>query len=192
MTTLLETQRLSLRQFTAADVDHLVALDGDPEVMRFLTGGRPTPRHRIKTEVLPRFLDYYRRHEGLGFWAADDRSTNSFLGWFELRPLDDDRPGEVELGYRLTRSAWGRGYATEGARALVAMAFTQLAVERVVATTMAVNTGSRRVMEKAGLSYVRTVHERWPDPIPGSEHGEVEYALTREQWLTRDLGQGAV
>ncbi|GAA2512384.1 hypothetical protein GCM10010201_04600 [Pilimelia columellifera subsp. columellifera] len=57
-----------------------------------------------------------------------------------------------------------------------------MGVGRVTATTMAVNTGSRRVMEKADLRHVRTVHRAWPDPIPGHEQGEVEYALTKTQW----------
>jgi RimJ/RimL family protein N-acetyltransferase len=78
-----------------------------------------------------------------------------FLGWFEFRPLDDDSSAVVELGYRLNKAAWGRGYATDGARALMDKGFTELAVERVTANTMAVNQASRRVMEKSGLS-VRT------------------------------------
>lgn len=77
----------------------------------------------------------------------------------------------------------GSGYATEGARALVGKAFTELGTERVTANTMAVNTGSRRVMEKAGLTFVRTYFEDWPEAIEGSEQGDVEYALTREEWL---------
>lgn len=177
-----------LRQFTASDLDDLVELDSDPQVMRFITGGSPTPRRTVEDEVLPRFLDYYRRYEGLGFWAAEAKGTGRFLGWFELRPLQDSRPEEVELGYRLRRSEWGKGYATEGARALVDTAFTALGVQRVVAMTMAVNAASRRVMERVGLRYVRTFHEEWPDTIEGSEHGDVEYALTRQEWQQRQGG----
>ena len=92
----------------------------------------------------------------------------------------------VELGYRLRRSAWGQGYATEGSRALIHKGFTDLDVERVYAETMVVNTASRRVMEKAGLRYVRTFHADWPDKIPGDEHGDVEYALTRAEWLAEN------
>jgi RimJ/RimL family protein N-acetyltransferase len=86
------------------------------------------------------------------------------------------------LGYRLRRSTWGKGYATEGSRALVRKAFEELAVQRVFAETMAVNLASRRVMEKAGLRFVRTFHLTWDDPIPGTEHGEVEYELTAADW----------
>src|SRR5689334_9438514 len=72
--------------------------------------------------------------------------------------------------------------AAEGSSSLIRKGFTELGVQRVYAETMAVNTASRRVMEKAGLRYVRTFHADWPDRIPGDEHGDVEYALTRDQW----------
>ncbi|MEV0188781.1 GNAT family N-acetyltransferase [Kitasatospora purpeofusca] len=184
MDTFLTTERLVLRRFTAADVDALVELDSDPEVTRYLTGGRPTPRSVVEDTLLPLYFDHYRRFGDLGWWAAEEREGGAFLGWFEFRPLRGDR-AEVELGYRLRRAAWGHGYATEGSRALVHRGFTGLGVERVVAYTMAVNSGSRRVMEKAGLSYVRTFHEDYPEMIAGSEHGEVEYALTSDDWAAR-------
>ena len=98
------------------------------------------------------------------------------------------RSDEPELGYRLRRSAWGKGYATEGSRALIRKGFTELGVRRVVAETMAVNTASRRVMEKAGLTLVRTFHQEWPDRIPGDEHGDVEYALTQGRLGTSGSG----
>jgi hypothetical protein len=76
----------------------------------------------------------------------------------------------------------GESYGTEGARTLIRKGFTELGVRRVMAETMAVRTASRRVMEKAGLTLVRTFQAAWPDPIPGDEHGDVEYALTRADW----------
>jgi RimJ/RimL family protein N-acetyltransferase len=134
------------------------------------------------------------RHPGFGYWAAETRGGAAFLGWFGLRPVTPtadamvrwpdaaDQTGVAELGYRLRRSAWGHAYATEGATALVRLAFTELGVRKIVATTMAVNTGSRRVLEKAGLRYARTVHLDWPDPLDGNEHGDVEYRLLRADW----------
>jgi len=178
----LETERLLLRRFTGDDVDDLVELDGDPEVMRFINGGRPTPREVIEDDVLPAFLRFYERDTGHGFWAVVERSTGRFVGWFHLRPADGAPPGEVELGYRLRRSAWGKGYATEGSRALIDKAFAELGVQRVVASTMVVNVASRRVMEKAGLRFVRVFHQPWPDYIEGEEEGDVEYALLRSEW----------
>jgi RimJ/RimL family protein N-acetyltransferase len=130
-----------------------------------------------------------------GFWAARTRADDGFIGWFGLQPVrpaaaamvdwPDALPGDttvVSLGYRLRASAWGRGYATEGARALIQRAFTELGASLIVATTMAVNTASRRVLEKAGLKYTRTVYLDWPEPLPGNEHGDVEYQLDRSDW----------
>jgi RimJ/RimL family protein N-acetyltransferase len=178
----LATDRLVLRRFTIADAGNLVSLDADPEVMRFITGGIPTSRTEILDEVLPAFLGYYQRYEGYGFWAAIEKETGEFLGWFHFRPRAGAAPGEVELGYRLRKSAWGQGYATEGSRALIRAGFTQFGVQRVVAETMAVNLASRRVMEKAGLTLVRTFHQPWPFPIDGDQFGDVEYALDRAGW----------
>jgi RimJ/RimL family protein N-acetyltransferase len=169
----LETERLLLRRFTESDVGNLHDLDGDPEVMRFVNGGRPVSRDVIREQTLPRFLRAYERFEGFGVWAAIERSTGEFVGWFEFYPRKDAGPEEIELGYRLRRSAWGKGYAT---------GFTELGVQRVVAETMAVNAASRRVMEKGGLKYVRTFHQEWPERIEGDEHGDVEYALTKVDW----------
>lgn len=174
----LETERLALREFTEDDVDALVTLDADPAVMRFLNGGKPTSRLVIQRDVLPRILAAYAR--GLPErWVALDKATHAFLGWFELLRAAE---GEFELGYRLASRAWGNGYATEGSRALVDKAFTEYGAHRVFAETMAANKASRRVMEKAGLTYVRTFHLKWDDPIEGTEHGEVEYGLQRADW----------
>lgn len=183
MHVLLETDRLILRRFTAADVDNLVDLDADPEVMFFINGGTPTPREEIERAVLPHFLRYYDTWPAWGFFAAIDKATGDFIGWFHLRPDPDDGVAdEPELGYRLRRSAWGNGFATEGSRALVDLAFSDLGATRVFATTMAVNVASRRVMEKSGLRFIRLFQADWPVRIPGDEHGDVEYAITRGEW----------
>ena len=110
MQVFLETDRLVLRQFTMADADNLVNLDADPDVMRFVTGGIPTSREEIEDEVLPAFLGYYQRYEGYGFWAAIEKATGEFLGWFHFRPRDGAAPGEAEFGYRVRKSAWGWPY----------------------------------------------------------------------------------
>ena len=188
MTVFVETERLLLRRFTPDDVDALVDLDSDPAVMHYVTGGIPTSRKEIEHDVLPAFLAWHERHAGLGFWAAEEKASGEFLGWFHLRPGDDAPPGEVELGYRLRQSAWGKGYATEGSRGLVDTGFGEHGVERVVAYTMAVHVASRRVLEKSGLRFVRQFHAAWPYPIPGDEEGDVEYALRREEWEARRRG----
>ena len=185
MPIVLRSQRLVLRQFTEEDADNLFALNSDPEVMRYLTGGRPTPLEFLRDEVIPRHLAVYRRFDRLGTWAAESGATGEFLGWFHFRPGPDEDVTNIDLGYRLLRSAWHKGYATEGSRALITMGFTDLGVQRVFAHTMAVNTASRRVLEKCGLTLVSTTPYDGADPIEGSEHGEVEYALTRPEWVER-------
>lgn len=178
----LETARLVLREFTSADVDNLVCLDSDPEVMRYLTKGRPTPRDVIENETLPWILRTYERYDGHGSWAVVEKSSGQFVGWVALAPPLDDGTDQAELGYRLGRQAWGNGYATEGARALIRRAFTEFEVRRVWARTMAVNLASRRVMTKAGLTWVRTFYPVFDDPIDGTELGDVEYALNKATW----------
>jgi RimJ/RimL family protein N-acetyltransferase len=184
----LETDRLRLRAFTSEDVENLLDLDADPEVVHYITGGAATPREEVVNEILPAFLRYPESPSGYGFWAAEEKATGAFLGWFHLRPHADDAPDEPELGYRLRREAWGMGYATEGSLALIDRAFGELGARRVYAETMVVHTASRRVMEKAGMELVRTFRADWPVRIPGDEEGDVEYAISRETWLARRQG----
>ncbi len=178
-----ETERLRLRRFGPADVELLVDLDSDLEVMRFLTG-EVTPREEIVQEALPGMLRVYDEHPGLGTFAAEEKDGGVFVGWFGLQPTANATT--VDVGYRLNRKAWGKGYATEATRMLIDYAFAELGVDRVVADTMAVNHRSRAVMRRSGLRFVRLWHEHFEDPLPGTEFGEVEYAIDRRTWETRD------
>lgn len=188
MKTLLETQRLRLRQFTPADAAHLYHLDNDPEVMRYINGGTPTPRSVIENEILPGFCRYDRH---FGVWAAEARETGELLGWFSLRPTPDSQT-EAALGYRLNRAAWGNGYATEGVQALIDLGFSTWGLQRIVATTYEENRASRRVMEKAGMRLVRcfrltpsdiqnadTFHTESVEVWDGDD---VEYAIEKTTW----------
>ncbi|GAA2374936.1 GNAT family N-acetyltransferase [Dactylosporangium salmoneum] len=176
----LETERLALRRITVGDLDNLVALDADPEVMRYL--GPPTLLQAMRDEGLPRILAYYDRGDDLGYWAVQEKAAETFLGWVFFRPHRDidppapvDRSG-IEVGYRLRREAWGKGFATEACRPLVVRGFEALGVERVYAETMATNVGSRRVMEKCGLRHVATFD------YPGEDEPEVQYAVTAREY----------
>jgi RimJ/RimL family protein N-acetyltransferase len=191
MAIVLKTPRLTIRQFTLDDVDNLFDLNGDPEVMRYL--GRPAPREVLRDQIIPFHLDVYRRLDRLGTWAAESADSGEFLGWFHFRPGPDGDITNIDLGYRLRRPAWGKGYATEGSQALIRMGFTDLGVQRVFAHTMTVNQASRRVMEKCGLTLVHTGPYDGPDPdvIDGAEHGAVEYALTKSDWQERTAGATA-
>jgi RimJ/RimL family protein N-acetyltransferase len=192
MQVFLETERLLLRRFTDADVDNLFALDSDPTVMRYLSGGAATPRDVIENEILPRILRFYEQYDGFGFWAVIETTTGEFLGWFGFHPSKGGSPDEITLGYRLRRMAWGKGYATEGARALIRRGFTQQGVRRVIATTYQDNIGSRRVMEKAGMTLVRTFRLTPADLAAAGtfrassgevwDGDDVEYALEKADW----------
>jgi RimJ/RimL family protein N-acetyltransferase len=127
-------------------------LDSDPEVMRLISKGEPPPWERIEREIMPLVLGYYRAWPPQGFWIAHLKETDDFIGWFHLRP-DKIVPEEMEMGYRLKRNAWGRGLATEGAQALVSHALNDWSYPKVCARTLAINLASRRVMEKAGLTF---------------------------------------
>ncbi len=186
---LLSTARLVLRQFTPADVDRLVLLDSDAEVMHFITGGAPTSHAEIADVILPLWLRYYETSQVAGFWAAEERASGDFVGWFHLRPGAGRAADEPELGYRLRRQSWGSGLASEGSRALVDFAFTKAAARRVTAETMFAHAASRRVMEKVGMRHIRTFRADWPYPIPGDEFGDVEYAIERGDWDKRGAGE---
>lgn len=179
----LQTVRMTLKPCSPADAADFLALERDPEVMRFLDGGRPfDDGHALQEEsfLRPRGTETY-------VWTARLKADAAFVGWFCLYPMS----GTVaELGYRMRRAQWGRGLATEGARALVGWGFGCQAYDVIVANTMAVNQGSRRVLERIGFRYLRTVHLDWPNPVPGSEHGDVEYELTRAQWSTTEAAGG--
>ena len=181
---LLETGRLRLRRFVPEDLERLVELDSDPEVTRYTSYGEPTPRERYEREILPRWFAFYESTPLLGYWAAESRVGDEFLGWFHLRP-DRFDPGEQELGYRLRRAAWGRGYATEGGHALLAHGFGPVGAEKISARALARNAGSLNVMRKCGLVFERDFV--WPEDVlvgrSEEERAGVKYSITRERWL---------
>jgi RimJ/RimL family protein N-acetyltransferase len=183
----LHTERLVVRRFTADDADKLIELDSDPAVMRYLTGGEPTPPEVIRERDLPSVLAGYGRWDAnFGLFAAYEEDGGAFVGWFCLRPEIGGPPDEVELGYRLRQDAWGHGYATEGSRGLLTKAFAHLNVRVVWGATMCVNLASQQVMNKLGMTVVEAI----PTPedmqmVEGSDQGGVRYEITKEQWELR-------
>lgn len=182
----LHSSRINLVPLAAEHLAYEIELDSDPEVMRYLSNGKVRTREEVE--------DYHRcrlavaaRVPGLGFWAGFvDRR---FVGWWILEPPEraDRGPveGQAELGYRLLRRYWRQGLASEGGRELIRHGVQDLGLSRIFAETMAVNSASRATMVSVGMEYVRTFYMNWDDPIPGIEQGEVEYAITRSQWIAR-------
>ncbi len=187
MDTYLETERLTLRRFSADEADLLIELDSDPAVMRFLTGGNPTTSEDVRERDLPSILAGYEKWGGdFGLFAAQEKDGGAFIGWFHLRPEQGGPVDEVELGFRLRYAEWGKGYATEGSRALLNKAFTELDVRSVWGATMSVHLSSRKVMETVGMTAANTL-ETPPDMqmVEGAQHGGFLYEITREQWEQR-------
>ena len=179
-----ETIRMVLRRFTLEDTNSLVRLDSDPKVRRYVEDGEPVNAEQA-VSTIEHWLAWYRRSDLFGCWVAINKESGEFLGWLHFRPSNGGPDDEPELGYRLASEAWGHGYATEGTLALINRGFTSPVVSRVVAETMAVHVSSRRVLEKAGMRLVRSFRADWPVHIPGDEHGDVEYAITRAEWEKR-------
>jgi RimJ/RimL family protein N-acetyltransferase len=188
----LTTDRLLLREFTDDDLVNLVELDRDPEVMRYISGGVPTPRELVQVEVLPRFLRSYEREPGFGVWAVLDKSTSRFIGRMSLELESEEKGRDARLGFRLRRTEWSKGYATEGARALIKKGFLELNLARVSASTYEHNVASRRVMEKCGMRLRRRYRPTLEDLAAHAssnvemtaiwEGDEVEYAIERGEW----------
>jgi len=171
----LATERIRLEPLTADHTELLVELDADPAVLRYVFG-RALTREEVVGTWLPRRTRADADARGLGWWIGSARDSGEFLGWWCLA-VDDADASAAELGYRLRRDAWGRGLATEGARALLDHGFGTVGLTRVWAETMAVNTGSRGVLHKLGLRLTHTWVGSWPHPIQGWEQGDVRYEL---------------
>lgn len=181
----LRTRRITLVPLADEHLEWEVELDSDPEVMRYL-GGRAGTREEVEP-VHGRRIAVAKKVDGLGFWIG--LVDHEFVGWWTLQPAhgpdQPDDPRVADLGYRLLRRYWAKGLASEGARELVRYAFEETKLHRVIAQTLAVNAGSRRVMERVGMTYVRTFPSSSTVRVEGVEEGEVEYELTREQWQCR-------
>jgi RimJ/RimL family protein N-acetyltransferase len=142
----LETERLVLRMFRESDTDAYAEMVGDPEVMRFLGGGQPVPRAEAWRNMAMVLGHWHLR--GYGMWAVEEQASGELVGrvgcW---RP--EGWPG-LEVGWTLRRRFWGRGYATEAARASVAYAFETLDQTRVISLIAPENVNSIRVAERLG------------------------------------------
>ena len=193
MTPTLETPRLRLRPLASSDEADLIALDSDPEVMRYVgsPAGVKSPAETRERARLRIREEQRGDYEPLGFWRIEGRGDRAFHGVAALIRMPGGRmpsgrmpdSEDVEVAYRLARSAWGRGIATEAAGALVAHALGPLALPRVVAVTYPANQASQRVLDKLGFE----------------RHGLREYkgvqatyhVLTPSAWAAR-VGGGSV
>ena len=145
----LETLRLSLRNFTLNDFDDLYALNSDPRVMKYIADGTVSTRDEV-AGALRRFVRYPSLYPDLGVWHTSRRDTGAFIGFFALNYAG--KSTDIEVGYRLLHNAWGLGFATEGATALVHYGFDDLGLDRIIGVTLPGNKASQNVLMKAGLA----------------------------------------
>jgi RimJ/RimL family protein N-acetyltransferase len=196
---ILQTERLLLVPLADSHFELEVELDSDPEVLRYLAG-----RARTRDEVAAshaRRMELAAKVDGLGYWIAfgidggrrgsvrpDCEEDGEFVGLMMLPPAhgpdQPDDPSVSDLGYRLLAKTWRQGLATEASRVLLRHAFETVGQTRVIAQTMAVNAGSRGVMEAVGMRHTRTFFPPWDDPLPGADQGEVEYEITQAMWTS--------
>lgn len=165
------TSRLVLRRWEDRDRDLFAEMNSDPKVMEFMPGCLS----RVESDLLvDRIGEYFREH-GFGLYAVELRGERQFIGYVGLAmpTFEAHFTPCVEIGWRLAASAWGKGLATEGARAVVQEAFEKLGLKGLVSFTVPANIRSRRVMEKLGMSYNPAEnfdHPRLPNGHPLRRH----------------------
>ena len=171
----LETERLVLRQWRAADKAPFAAMNADPVVMRHF----PAPLTRAESDALADRLAAGITERGWGLWAVEVRDTGEFAGFVGLQPVGDTLPfgPAVEIGWRLAAAFHGQGYATEGARRTVTYAFETIALPEIVAMTTERNRASRRVMEKLGMT--RDPADDFVHPLVPADWDERRHVLYR-------------
>jgi ribosomal-protein-alanine N-acetyltransferase len=177
----IRTERLVLRRWLQRDREPFAAMNADPEVMAHF----PAPLTREESDALVDRIEAGFAEHGFGLWALEVRSTGAFIGFTGLAvpSFEAAFTPAVEIGWRLQRSAWGQGYATEAARAALAVAFDQTGMREVVSFTSTVNDRSQAVMRRLGMTHDHADdfdHPRVPPGSPLRRH--VLYRLTERRW----------
>ncbi|MCB5167348.1 GNAT family N-acetyltransferase [Streptomyces bambusae] len=172
----LHTDRLALRRWRDSDLAPWAAMNADPDVREHL--GDLLTREQSDASVARFQADFDRR--GYGWWAVEVRATGEFIGFAGLDQVDDGMPFTgVEIGWRLARSAWGQGYATEAALKVLAYGFDTLELPEILAVTTATNLRSQAVMRRIGLT--RDPADDFDDPAApeGPLRPNVLFRITR-------------
>lgn len=176
---MIETDRLSLRDWTESDIEPFLRLNTEP-VMRWLGGVRP--RGAMEAAVRERFIPW-QETRGFTFWVVERKADGELLGFCGLKIADDKGSpveGELEIGWRLREDAWGRGYAKEAATASLDHAFGPVGAGQVVALTIQGNEPSWGLMERLGMSRRLDLDYTGPEWAEGPV---IVYAIERDQWL---------
>ncbi len=159
MTIFAETPRTIIREITMDDVDPFFDMDSDPGVHKYL-GTRPVENREQIIETI-HFVRQQYIDNGIGRWAIVEKSTNKFIGWTGLKLVKDlinNQTNYYDLGYRLIRKYWGRGYATESAQASLRYGFDKLNLNEIIATVNCENAASNKIVEKLGFTLCETFY----------------------------------
>lgn len=151
---ILETNRLTLRPLKEDDLESVIKLNSDPEVVKYITGGLPMSKEQTQTRF-NFYLDHQKKHN-FAIWAIINKEDSAFIGLCGLQFLEDSP--NVEVGYRLAKDFWGKGLATEAARASIVYGFNTLKLKEIVAVIDPENTASHQVIKKIGLKYKKTAY----------------------------------
>ena len=180
----LTTERLGLRRFTRDDLDFFAGLYSDPDVTLHLGG----LKDRAQAEALlqARVLDYYAAHPGLGTWVTVERSTGLPIGFHLLNHIQGETI--VQVGYTLAKAWWGRGYATEMARAVLRYGFVDLGLPRISAIANLGNTASHHVLRKIGLR--RNGERAFTHPAYAAQGPMAWFERERDAWRNDPGNQG--
>jgi RimJ/RimL family protein N-acetyltransferase len=146
-----KTPRLTLRRFTEADAPLIFALNSDPEVLKYVHERLLTDEEDARRVITDIILPQY--NNDLGRWAIHVNDTNEFIGWCGLKYLPE--VAEIDLGYRLFKNQWGKGYATEAAKATLDHGFNELKLGVITGKAHIENKASLHVLEKIGMRYVK-------------------------------------
>jgi len=155
MKIIIETDRLLLREIFASDRNGLFAIDSDPDVNIYL-GNNPV-KNIEQTDDIIQFIRKQYVDNGIGRWAMIEKGTNNFIGWTGLKFITDltnNHKNYYDLGYRLNKNYWGKGFATEAATASLNYAFEKLKTEEVFAMADCKNVGSNNILNKVGLHLI--------------------------------------
>ena len=180
----LQTERLLLRRWRESDRAPFAALNADPEVMRYFRGSLDRAGSDAFVDRIEKGFDEL----GYGLWAAEVRARNEFIGFVGLARQTYEAPftPAVEVGWRLARTAWGHGYATEAARVALDFGFTAVGLGEIVSVTTRRNERSQAVMARLGMT--RDPADDFDYPLYPEGHPlrpSVLYRLTRQRWLER-------
>ncbi|MEV4626434.1 GNAT family N-acetyltransferase [Micromonospora sp. NPDC049523] len=172
----IDTERLVLRDWRKSDLAPWAAMNADPEVREHLGPVLNPHEAAASIESFQHDLD----RNGFGFWAVQVRATGEFIGFTGLDPVDENMPFTgVEAGWRLARTAWGHGYATEAARAALAYGFNTVGLPEILAITTKTNLRSQAVMRRLGMTTDPAEDFDDPDAEPGPLRHQVLYRKLR-------------